>query len=44
MEETLRVLASSSALVLEALVALIVMYGAAEAIGGRMSGFRLECS
>lgn len=32
MEETLRILASSSALALEALVALIVMYGAAEAL------------
>ena len=32
MEETLRVVASSSALVLEVLVAVIVLYGAAEAL------------
>ncbi len=32
MEESLRILASSSALILETIVALIVMYGAAEAL------------
>lgn len=41
MEQTLRILASSSALVLETIVALIVMYGALEAIW-RMIGHLLN--